>query len=193
MFRNPLIVSFTICTLALALAPNQAEAQVKPFKITGGGIAPMGIPLPGQPGRPHWAVGNATHLGNYYGDGEVETDTANFLPDGTITGEFGSPVPFVFTAANGDSLACFYGRTDFGAKNPGTFELVPVPDLGPGWYVAYFVAEFVPYDPQCTGKFQGVTGSWIMYATSAPFLLGHSDPVQYTWEGEGSLTFSQGD
>jgi hypothetical protein len=192
MFANRSIAASIVCTLALALAANRAEAQEKPFKITGGGAGPMGLPLPGEPGRPHWAVGTATHMGLYYGIGEVETDTADFHADGTITGTFGSPVPFVFTGANGDKLACYYGRTDFGAENPGTFELVPVTDLGPGWYVATFVAEFVPYDPDCTGKFQGVTGSWIMVATTAPFVLGSSDPVDYVWDGEGSLTFSHG-
>ncbi|MFI5460602.1 MAG: hypothetical protein ACHRXM_34745 [Isosphaerales bacterium] len=192
MFRNRLAAGLTFCALALVLAPSQAEAQVKPFNIIGGGIAPQGLPLPGEPGRPHWAVGLATDLGWYYGEGEVETDTANPpLPDGTITGQFGSPVPFVFTAANGDNLACYYGRKDFGATNPGTFELVPVPHRA-GWYVAYFIAEFVPYPPECTGEFHGVSGSWIMYATTAPFKLGSSDPIGYVWEGEGSLTLSKG-
>jgi len=192
MFRNRLAAGLTVCALALVLAPNQAEAQVKPFKIIGGGIAPMGLPLPGEPGRPHWAVGFATDLGLYYGEGEVETDTVTFNSDGTITGEFGSPVPFVFTGEKGDNLACYYGRTEFGATNPGTFELVPVPHR-PGWYVAHFVAEFVPYDPECTGEFQGVSGSWIMYATTEPFELGSSNPSGYVWEGEGSLTFSKGE
>jgi len=193
MFRNRVAAGLTFCALALVLAPNQAEAQCKPFKIIGGGIAPNGLPLPGEPGRPHWAVGFATDLGFYYGEGEVQTDTANPPQrDGTITGEFGSPVPFVFTGENGDSLACYYGRTKFGAKQPGTFTLVPVPDLGAGWYVAHFVAEFVPYDPECTGKFKGVSGSWIMYATSEPFVLGSSDPIGYTWEGEGALTLRKG-
>jgi len=53
MFRNRLAAGLTVCALALVLAPNQVEAQVKPFKITGGGIAPMGLPLPGEPGRPN--------------------------------------------------------------------------------------------------------------------------------------------
>jgi hypothetical protein len=189
MVRNRLLVTFTLCTMALALGQSRAQAQVKPFKITGGGIGPNGIPLPGQGGCPHSATGNATHLGKYSGEGQVETDTATFLPNGDITGEFGSPVPFVFTAANGDQLACFYGRTDHGATTPGTFTLVP---LGGGTYVAFFVAEFVPYLPECTGKFAGVSGGWIMYAMSDPFVLGSDGPVGYTWEGEGSLTFSEG-
>ena len=168
MFRKSLVASLAFCALALVLTPNQAQAQTKPFKITGGGVGPDGIPLPGEDPRPHWAVGNATQLGKYSGQGEVETLTANFNPDGTITGTFQSPVAFVFTAANGDNLACYYGNTDYGAQNVGTFTLVPVPGQD-GWYVAYWIAEFVPYDPLCTGRFQGVTGGWIMYAQSAPF------------------------
>jgi hypothetical protein len=189
MVRNPFFAALAACAAILALAPNQAKAQATPFRIVGGGIAPHGLPLPGEPGRPHWAIGDGTRLGFYFGEGEVETDTATFNSDGTITGQFGSPVPFVFTAENGDNLACFYGRTEFGARQPGTFTLVPVPKLGAGWYVAYFVAEFVPYDPLCTGRFQGVSGSWIMYAQTAPFQLGASDPIFYTWEGDGTLTF----
>jgi hypothetical protein len=192
MFRKALAAGLTLCTLALVLGPKPAEAQVKPFKIVGAGFAPMGLPLPGEPGRPHWAIGEATDLGFYFGEGEVGTDTAVPSPDGTINGEFGSPAPFVFTGANGDKLTCYYGRTDFGATDPGTFELVPVPQLGPGWYTAHFIAEFVPFDPECTGKFKGVTGSWIMYATTVPFFLTATNPVFYTWEGEGSLTFAKG-
>ena len=192
MFLKRLAAGLTVCTLALVLAPSQATAQDGPFKITGGGTAPNGIPLPGEAPRPHRAVGLATDLGLYYGEGEVQTDTATFHSDGTISGEFGSAVPFVFTGAVGNTLACYYGRTDFGAKQPGTFTLVPVPDLGAGWYVVHFVAEFVPYDPDCTGKFQGVSGSWIMYATTEAFVLGSSDPIGYTWQGEGSLALRNG-
>jgi hypothetical protein len=57
---------------------------------------------------------------------------------------------------------------------------------------AAWIAEFVPVPDQCTGKFSGVTGSCIMYAFSEPFVLGSSDPVDYSWEGEGSLTFKKG-
>ena len=182
MFRNRLAAGLNRCVPCPGrMAPKQAEAQVKPFKITGGGTAPDGIPLPvidgGSGTAPHSAVGNANFLGKYSGEGEVETLTASFNSDGTVTGTFQSPVPFVFTGANGDILACYYGNTDYGAENVGKFTLVPVPGFG-GWYVAFFVAEFVPYDPDCTGKFQGVSGSWIMYAAmSDPFELGSTDPV----------------
>ena len=57
---------------------------------------------------------------------------------------------------------------------------------------AAWIAEFVPVSDQCTGKFAGVTGSWIMYAFSEPFVLGSTDPVYYLWEGDGSLTFQKG-
>src|SRR5262249_4380782 len=40
----------------LALACGGAQAQVKPFKISGAGVGPLGLPLPGQDPRPHWAV-----------------------------------------------------------------------------------------------------------------------------------------
>jgi hypothetical protein len=179
-----------VALLVVACAP--AQAQVKPWKITGNGVGPLGLPLPGDPvPRPHSIVGNATHLGRHTGEGSVLTDTNNleFYPDGTITGEFGSADPFVFTGANDEILTCNYGRTAEGASTPGTFELVPV---SPGVYVAHFIAEFVPVPEECTGKFAGVTGSWVMYAVSEPFVLGSSDPLYYSWEGAGSLTFAKG-
>jgi hypothetical protein len=185
-------VSSAVALVAVfVMACPPAHAQVKPFKITGEGVAPQGLPLPGQPSRPHWIVGNATELGRHYGAGRVETDTANFLPNGHITGEFGSDGPFKFIAANGDILACEYGRVAFGASKPGTFELVPLPALGVGIYQAYFVAEFVPQGEECTGRFAGVSGSWVMYAVTAPFVLGSTDPLPYSWQGEGSLTFNK--
>jgi hypothetical protein len=188
MSGKHLFVGFACCAVACTLAENRTNAQVKPFQIIGWGIGPDGLPLPGEPPRPHWAIGEANLLGFYYGEGEVETDTATFNSDGTITGQFGSGAPFVFTASNGDQLACYYGRTEFGASTPGTFTLVPVPGKA-GWYVAHWIAEFVPYDPLCTGEFQGVTGGWTMYAQSAPFELGSSDPAYYWWEGRGALAF----
>jgi hypothetical protein len=195
MFRsarlNTAVVRLAALAVVLALACPRAEAVLKPFKIKGGGEAPFGIPLPGAEPEPHWAVGEATHLGRYQGLGAVQTDTNNLVihDDGTITGEFGSAVPFVFTGADGDKLACHYGRTAFGAQHPGTFTLVP---QGDGTYVAFWVAEFVPVVAQCTGKFQGIGGSWIMYAMSEPFVLGADDPVAYVWQGEGQLDFKQG-
>jgi hypothetical protein len=181
-----------------ALVPGspQTHAQVvKPFKITGEGVGPLGLPLPGQGPGFHNIIGQATHLGRHYGEGTVETDTAVFDPTtGLITGEFGSGSPFVFTGANGDQLVCYYGRTNHGASEPGTFTLaiVGVTEEGSLVVEAAWIAEFVPVSDQCTGKFAGVTGSWIMYAFSEPFVLGSTDPVYYSWEGEGALTFKKG-
>jgi hypothetical protein len=68
--------------------------------------------------------------------------------------------------------------------------LIPHPELGAGVYQAFWVAEFVPFLDECTGKFADVRGSWIMYARSAPFVLGSTDPVAYEWHGEGDLDFA---
>jgi hypothetical protein len=56
---------------------------------------------------------------------------------------------------------------------------------------ALWIAEFVTLPDQSTGKFAGVTGSWIMVARSAPFVLGSADPVYYWWQGEGRLRFAR--
>ena len=110
-----------VAVLALA---GTAQAQVEAFKIRGAGVGPEALPFPGQDPRPHWIVGNGTHLGKHTGEGTIETDSVTPHPEnGTITGEFGGGSPFVFTAANGDKLACWYGRTDHGASQPGQFEL----------------------------------------------------------------------
>ena len=188
-FLKNTVIYFAAVVSTFSLLTYDAEAQVKPFKINGEGVAPIGLPLPGQDARPHTIVGNATHLGRHRGEGSVKTDTADFHVDGRITGEFGSGEPFVFTAANGDFLSCEYGRTEFGASTPGTFELIPVGP--PGIYTANFIAEFVPVSAACTGKFAGVSGSWVMYAVTEPFVLGSTDPIDYSWEGNGTLTFKK--
>jgi hypothetical protein len=189
------VPSLVVLVGVLLLASARSDAQVvKPFKITGEGQGPLGLPLPTEAPRPHWIDGEATHLGRHHGEGTVQTDTAEGHPDGTITGEFGSGSPFVFTGANGEKLVCWYGRTDHGASKPGTFVLTILDVLGDGSFIveAAWIAEFVPVSDQCTGKFAGVTGSWIMYAFSEPFVLGSTDPVNYSWEGEGALTFQKG-
>lgn len=192
MVRKPIAVAFAACMVALALGQGRVEAQTEPFKIVGAGQGPYGLPLPGQPARPHWAVGVASGLGLYYGEGTVETDSAADQHDGTITGQFGSGSPFVFTGANGDKLVCWYGRTAHGASKPGTFTLTILEVLSDGSLVveAAWIAEFVAVPDQSTGRFAGVTGSWVMYAYSAPFVLGSDDPVDYWWHGEGTLTFA---
>jgi hypothetical protein len=189
-----------IAGLDLATAPAHAQV-VKPFKIKGSGEGPIGLPLPGQPARTHWIVGEATHLGRHDGDGTVRTDSAvpEFDDQGNLvafTGQFGSGDndPFVFVGANDDRLVTWYGRTDHGASQPGTFTLTILGVTAEGDFIveAAWIAEFVAVPDKSTGKFAGVSGSWIMYAFSEPFVLGSDDPVVYWWEGEGTLTFRQG-
>jgi hypothetical protein len=189
MTRNSRFVSLAVCTFALALAPNQAQAQVKPLKITGGGLAPEGIALiPGTP-APHSAVGNATELGKYLGEGFFQILDYT----GPLTAEFSSAPEFVFTAANGDELAMTYGVVGNGAKQPGQVTLTPNAD---GSFTAVFVAEFNPVPANSTGRFAKVTsGSLIMIAISEPFFIPmtspNTTPFAYTWSGEGTLTFSK--
>jgi hypothetical protein len=197
MYRSPrrklVTTSLAALVAVLALACGVAQAQTKPFKISGAGVGPFGLPLPGEEPREHWIVGEATFLGRHFGEGTVQTDTAQFDPlTGQITGEFGSGSPFVFTAANGDELVCWYGRTDHGASEPGTFDLTIVGILEDGslLVMAQWIAEFVPDPDESTGRFEGVTGGWVMYAwTTQPFVLGSDDPVYYAWQGQGTLTF----
>lgn len=101
-------IYFAAVVSTFTLLTYDAEAQVKPFNIKGEGVAPIGLPLPGQDARLHTIVGNATHLGRHRGVGSVKTDTAVFHLDGKITGQFGSGKQFVFTAAHGDILSCEY-------------------------------------------------------------------------------------
>lgn len=192
MFRaswlSAVVIPLVALGAVLSLACHVAEAQVKSFKISGAGVAPTGVPLPGQGSRPHSIIGKASYLGWHHGDGSVVTETAVFEADGRITGTFGSGEPFVFVGLNGDVLACNYGRD--AAGNPtGTFTLFPAGV--PGTYVALWIADFVPLGDQCTGEFAGVSGSWVMYAVSAPFQLGSSDPLYYAWQGSGLLTFKK--
>jgi hypothetical protein len=185
--RNRWVGALAALVIALGVASATAQAQEKPFKVTGAGAGPDGLPLPGQAPRMHWAVGTATHLGKYYGEGSLETISAAPQADGTITGTFGSgPGGFVFHGANKkDVLATDYGRVD---GNPGTFTLYPV---GGGDFVAAWVAEFVVDPDRSAGKFAGVTGSWTMLAMSEPFnpFAAEPEPVYYAWKGEGTLTF----
>jgi hypothetical protein len=187
MFRNskPKTVVVPLCALvaAFALTCNTAQAQVKPFKVTGGGFAAEGIPVTPNTPRPHDAVGHATHLGKYSCEGMVQL----LAFTSTTTANFSSAVPCVFTAANGDKLAFHYGRTDFGAAAPGHVQLF---DAGNGKVFSVWLAEFTPVTSASTGRFKKVAdGSVLMLAITEPFVLGSNDPVAYTWHGAGWLEF----
>lgn len=185
MFRSS---SLLVAVLMLA---GGAVAQTKPFAIAGVGTGPEGLPFPGQPARPHNIVGVATHLGLHTGAGELVNDSIDSidLVAGVITGKFHGN--FTFERKNGDKLACTYGDTTAGASTPGTYTLtvVGVTEGGDLIVTAFFVAEFVVNPTASTGKFAGVTGSWVMYAQTGPFVLGSGDSLDYGWVGEGELTF----
>ncbi len=163
---------------------HPADTLVVPFKITGGGNAPSGLPvIPGLTG-PHNATGTATLLGNYTGQGVFTLDSIDLS---TLSGTFHGT--FTFVAANGDKLVMSYGTV-----TPGTFTLTP-PDAN-GNVVAQFVAVFTPVPEQSTGRFAHVIGgSFVMVATTAPFLLsvnaeGYTPAFTYTWQGQGTLEFA---
>jgi hypothetical protein len=188
MFRTTRLrasVAFLTTVVAVLTLACRADAQVKPFEVTGGGLAEY---IPTKVHEPvfHFAVGVATELGKYYGEGKVQLDQFT----SATTADFSSAVPFVFTAANGDQLAFTYGDTNNGAKQPGEVTLYPV---GGGEFVAVWVAEFNPVPELSTGRFAKVIdGSFTMVAVNEPFVLGAHDPVEYTWQGDGWIEFSQG-
>jgi hypothetical protein len=188
MIRIARFVTLAVCTIALVFAQNPARAQVKPLIITGAGVAPEGIALiPGTP-APHWAVGTATELGKYYGEGFFQI--LDFTSP--TTAEFSSAPEFVFTAANGDKLAMTYGVVSNGAHRPGQVTLYPGAD---GSLTAVFVAEFNPVPADSTGRFAKVTaGSLTMIAISEPFFItgATTTPFGYAWFGAGTLTFHKG-
>lgn len=194
MFRTlcPSGVAVRLMTAAvvLTLACPTADAQVKPFKVTGGGPAPQGLSIFGDD-SPHSATGKATHLGKYSGDQGI----AKVLTFDLNTGSGTFKGSFVFVAANGDKLACTYGDTENGADEVGTFQLY---DVGEGMVVVVFIAEFNPIIGESTGKFKNVIdGSFQMIAMTEPFPLevdddGFTPKFNYSWEGEGWIEFSKG-
>ena len=185
MFRRLNVSPLLALTAVLAMACPRAEAQVKPFRVTGGGIAANGLPtVPGTP-APQWAIGHATELGRYYAQGTFKL----LAFTGPLTATFSSAGPCVFVAANGDQLAFTYGDVTNHAEQPGQVQLFPV---AANKVVARFVAEFNPSLPQCTGRFANVVGgSFIMVAVTEPFVFGSTTPVRYRWAGAGSIEFGQ--
>ncbi|MBI1383200.1 MAG: hypothetical protein GC161_19205 [Planctomycetaceae bacterium] len=182
------VTRLTAAVAALALA-SQADAQIKPFKVSGNGTAPKGLSVGGVK-SPYKSAGNGTAgLGKYTGTGIVRS--LSFDPtalEGTFTGGF------TFVAANGDKLACTHGDTTNGARQAGEYKLFPVSETE---VVAVFLAEFNPVPKKCTGKFADVVdGSFLMLAVSKPFALqlndqGFSPPFDFSWQGLGWLEFDK--
>lgn len=172
----------------VVIGVGSAHAQVKPFKVSGGGPAPDGASIFGVD-SPHSATGNATQLGKYSGDGVF--NALSFDPR-TLSGTFHGT--FTFVAANGDKLACTYGETANGADQPGMYQVVPADN---GMVRVVFLAEFNPVPSACTGKFKDVVdGSFLMLAVTDPFVLsidenGFTPPFHYDWQGDGWLEFKK--
>ncbi len=181
MIRSIHVIAFVSLFTTLTLAPQIASAQIKPFKISGCGIAEK-VPLtPGETAM-HRSVGVATHLGAHTGQGRLKLGTFTSL----TTATFSSEVPYVFKAANGDQLACTYGLD--GTTVTGEVKLFFIDAV-----TAYgvFVAEFKPVPDLCTGRFAKVTGgSFLMTAVTEPFDLRNPVNVRYCWEGDGTLKFA---
>ncbi len=181
---NPMLVPLAALAVVFTLACHRAEAQVVPFKVTGGGVAADGLPLEPDVPAPHTAVGQATELGEYYAEGMFQI--LKFTSP--LGGIFDSAEPCVFTAADGSELAFTYGDTFNGAAAAGEFTLYP---QGDGTFVAVFVAEFNPIPELCTGRFADVVdGSFLMVAVTDPFEPGELN-VGYTWQGKGWLEFAE--
>jgi hypothetical protein len=178
-----LVAVLGIATLAVA---GKTEVT-KPFKVTGGGIAPEGLRPPGEV-TTHLIDGTATHLGHHTGEGSFEILSLAPTSPTTLEGTFQSYDPCVFIAANGDELVTYYGRTDKGAPQVGTFVITILDVTSEGLLVeAEFHATFV-VQPESTGRFAGASGNWFMIANTDPFILGSDEPTAYTWDGEGTLT-----
>ena len=189
VFLNAIVVRLSALGIVLTLATHRAEAQVEPFKVTGGGPAPRGLSIAGAD-SPHSATGHATHVGHYTGD-----RVANVLTFDPSTGSGTFRGSYVFVAPNGDRLACTYGDTRNGAREDGTFQVY---DAGFGNIVVVFIAEFNPIPAECTGRFADVIdGSFLMVAMTDAFPLqingdGFTPPFDYTWEGDGWIEFGGG-
>ena len=159
-------------TITLTSIASSAQAQTKPFRVSGGGTVDA-LPLEGP--ETHWATGQATELGEYYALGVVQIDEFT----SATTADFSSAQPCVFTAANGDELVFDY---------VGQVTLTPVAG---GKFTSKWVATFTPVLAQCTGRFSKLTGgSFVMTALAGPFFLTDTN-IPYTWSGEGDLTFGK--
>jgi hypothetical protein len=170
-----------------AQAVRGADTRVVPFKITGGGPAPAGLPLTPLGTGPHTATGTATELGRYSGAGTFQLGSLNIDPQtGAVTGTFQGS--FVFVAANGDRLAVTYGD-GFSGVLTGQVSADGTAVVG-----AKFDAVFTPDAANSTGRFADVIGGgWRMIAHADSIGLvpnsGYTAPFNYTWSGEGSLVF----
>jgi hypothetical protein len=173
-----------------AAAAQANDSRVVPFKITGGGPAPDGLPLFSTGTAPHQATGTATALGAYTGSGTFELGSLTISATGAVTASFQGS--FVFVAANGDKLAVTYGD-GFSAVFTGQLSAD-----GTSVTNGKFDAFFTPDPGHSTGRFANVIGGgWEMIAKAPLISListvpGYTAPFNYTWSGEGTLVYGKG-
>ena len=187
-----------------------------PFAINGGGSTLDGFPLPTGPGGNyvqdgvvnalrHISTGTATYLGEHTmtnGVFEALQITSTQLGGAApLTIDFQSgPDPLAFTSVvDGSVLALTYGNPGTGPSGVVTltFEGLRPGDNVP-LFSAVFVAEFNAVPGDSDGKFDNLSGgSFIMVArTVEPLALenfngtGRTDVFDYTWKGNGWLTFN---
>jgi hypothetical protein len=166
------------------------DTQTLPFKITGGGPAPAGLPLVPGVSAPHQATGEANYLGHYTGAGTFTLGSLNISSTGQVTGTFQGS--FVFVAANGDRLAMTYGD-GFSGRFSGQLTAD-----GTAVVNVTFDAFFTPDPAHSTGRFASVVGGGFRMIANAPSVSllsgvpGFTAPFDYTWSGEGVLVFAKG-
>ena len=162
MYRRLLVV-FAVCTVFGTIGQGETLAQVKPFKMRGGGTVAA---FPGLGFTDFYTTGNASHLGRYSSRGSVgATSETEFSGDVT------------FTAANGDELTC-----DFAGS-------VAVSGEPPMFTSSEWDAEFTPTSG--TGRFKNASGSFRMLAKTGAFHVLDED-IPFTWSGSGFLKFPKG-
>jgi len=179
--------------LVLALTSLSAQAQIRPFFVTGSGRAPDGVSvIPGTVSQ-HTAAGLSIPVGPY------ASDSGRFVavdpPDENLSGTFKGSFTFeeVFRK---DDLFCTYGDESNGAEGPGRYYVI---DVGGGDVIIAFLAEFNPDRFRSTGKYRRVTGgSLTMLAVTEPIALaeilddGVSPAFNYSWVGSGWIRFRRG-
>jgi hypothetical protein len=180
-FRTVKTVLSSVAVVLLTVCAAQADVTV-PFRVTGEGSFPTGLPVvPGLSGE-YSGTGQGSQIGRYAGQGQFELLTFNAV--GTSTFE----ASFVFVTPNGDLLAT-------NTASPGTFTVLTAPG---GNVIVSFVFVLIPDPALSTGRFAKVTGGGLLIvATSEPFsptvsAQGFTAPFMYTWVGDGSLVFAQG-
>ena len=169
----------------VALVGQQSDTHIVPFKLSGGGPGPVGMPLFPGGTAPHEAAGTATYLGKHTGAGTYELGSLDISPTGAVTGFFQGT--FVFVAANGDAMAFTYGD-GFTGELTGqlTADGTAVTDVK---FDGFFTLDAA----NSTGRFQKFAGgSFRMIATVDEVSLlssvpGFTAPFEYAWSGAGSL------